>query len=216
MCIYYSQRQDLTYTSEEHIILGGLGGIGKLHRDYVSTEFNNDISKLEQLYLRESIVSWQRLIVGPGKRGSLSEKKQSKSKVHILLSTADRDELSLGFVKGGKAYVIPHIILDTVSGKIQISLKPGAQQDADLKALTLGLAESKGLKIRKWYDSNLPAHLIIFGAQKDVEENYNAFLVRHESNIIPFEAEHMKVLQMYIRSVLILSSLQQNGLIRHM
>jgi len=42
MCIYY--------TGREHIFPAGIGGMQKLPQGYVSDEFNNDTSKLEQVF----------------------------------------------------------------------------------------------------------------------------------------------------------------------
>ena len=40
-CIYYKQRNDITFKGQEHIFPADLGGIGKLPEDYVSYEANS-------------------------------------------------------------------------------------------------------------------------------------------------------------------------------
>ena len=88
MCIYYKGRDGLTYNQQEHILPAGLGGKTKLPKGFVSDQFNNDISKLEEEVMRGSLIALARQFEGPGKRGKLGEKHETKSKV---LLTADEE-----------------------------------------------------------------------------------------------------------------------------
>src|SRR5437016_4825540 len=106
MCIYYTDRNDLTYSGQEHVIMAGLGGSARHPNGYVIDQFNNDISKLEQDFLRESIISVPRQIVGPSSRGRLTSKYETKSKVHVLRNYAVENDISLGYIKRGKPYYL--------------------------------------------------------------------------------------------------------------
>ena len=68
-CIYYN-KENLNFTSGEHIISAGLGGKRKLPHGYVSDEANHYFSSLELVALRESIIGGVRNFIGPGKRGT--------------------------------------------------------------------------------------------------------------------------------------------------
>lgn len=119
-CIYLKSKEDLTFDSDEHIIPAGLGGIMKLDGQ-VSDEANNQFSKHEMRFMRESIVSLFRSFEGPGKRGSLSSKKSSKSKIHLLKSD-DEYEFELGYISNGSPVLLPQLRfkIDEKSGKFSI------------------------------------------------------------------------------------------------
>ena len=50
MCIYYGNKEDLTYNSREHIFPATIGGIETLPEGYVSDKANSYFSKLEVKY----------------------------------------------------------------------------------------------------------------------------------------------------------------------
>src|SRR5580658_987513 len=104
MCIYYKYRDGLHYGSGEHIIPAAIGGKKKLPSGYVSNEFNNDISKLEQEFIRESFVAMAREVQGPGKRGKLGDKFATKSKVHVVRNVDDDRLFALGYIKMGRTF----------------------------------------------------------------------------------------------------------------
>src|SRR5690606_4306943 len=121
MCIYYKEIDAFTYTAGEHIFPAALGGIQKLPKEFVSTEFNNAISGIELDFIRNSFVSLARQVEGPGKRGKLADKFATKSTVSVIESAADKSILALGYFKKGKLYEIPGLLLNTDSGKFAIS-----------------------------------------------------------------------------------------------
>ena len=83
MCIYYGTREDLTYKKQEHIFPTVIGGIQKLNQGVVSDQANELFSPLELKLMRNSIISVARTLKGSGKRGSLSPRKATKSRVTI-------------------------------------------------------------------------------------------------------------------------------------
>lgn len=184
MCIYYTNRNDLTYKSQEHVIPAGLGGVAKLPDTYVSDQFNNDISKLEQDFLRESIIASIRQIVGPGQRGKLTEQHETKSKVHVLRDYPQEANLSLGYIKKGKPYLIPYINLNTKTGVFAVGFNNQKGFDLSMgKASFKAKCETaKALRIRKFIDNELPKDVVLFGIEKGIEENYDAFFVKNEEN----------------------------------
>lgn len=124
MCIYYNNKENLTYTGQEHIFPASIGGIEKLPLGYVSDQVNNYFSKLEQGLLKYSMVSLSREIFGPGKRGS-----NKLGEVNVCIMKDDKDEYILGYIFKGKPYTIPHINVNIKTGKVNLSLdkKEGSQ-----------------------------------------------------------------------------------------
>ena len=124
MCIYYNNKENLTYTGQEHIFPASIGGIEKLPLGYVSDQANNYFSRLEQNLLKFSMVSLSREIFGPGKRGT-----NKLGEVNVYIMKDDNDEYALGYIFKGKPYTIPHINVNTKTGKVHLSLdkKEGSQ-----------------------------------------------------------------------------------------
>ncbi|CAG5017821.1 hypothetical protein DYBT9275_05853 [Dyadobacter sp. CECT 9275] len=174
MCIYYINREDLTYESAEHILMAGIGGMKTLPKEYVSTQFNNDISKIEQEFLRESLISLPRQFLGPGKRGSLNPKYQSRSKVHLLRDSTD-SEFSLGYMQKGTPYLIPQFKLNLNNGEIKIIInnnKPD-KSNAILDNFHRNLQNPETLQIKRIIDNRLPENIIFFGIQDGIEEHFD-------------------------------------------
>ena len=111
----------MTYNSAEHIIPAGLGGIKKLPKGYVSDQANNLFSKMEIKALRYSVLAGNRLRHGPGKRGNQKVKKE-KTPVIRLLNEQDNNNLTLGYIFMGAAYIIPQISCNynCLSGELKI------------------------------------------------------------------------------------------------
>lgn len=124
MCIYYNNKENLTYNGQEHIFPASIGGIEKLPLGYVSDQANHYFSELEQELLKYSIVSLSREIFGPGKRGS-----NKLGEVNVCIMKNNNEEYILGYIFKGKPYTIPHINVNTKTGKVNLSLdkKEGAQ-----------------------------------------------------------------------------------------
>lgn len=110
-CIYLKETEpNLTFNSEEHIIPAGIGGLKKLDKGFVSDQANTEIfSKLELEFMRDSIIALPRQFYGPGKRGSLSIKKATKSNIQIMNPNDDDLDLRLGYLTLGKPFFISQI-----------------------------------------------------------------------------------------------------------
>lgn len=104
MCIYFSDRNDLTYREQEHIFPAGLGGIGMLPRGYVSDQANALFSPLELKLMHNSLLMVPRTIFGPGKRGKLDPDKASKSEIATVQD--ENGKIALGYMSLGKGYYI--------------------------------------------------------------------------------------------------------------
>ncbi|NFA44462.1 hypothetical protein EXM65_18350 [Clostridium botulinum] len=108
-CIYLKESDEIqTFNKAEHIFPAGIGGVRKLPKGYVSDNVNGIIfSKMELDFMRNSVISICREIEGPGKRGSLSLKKATKSKVGI--SKDEEGQVKLAYIKKAKPYSIDQI-----------------------------------------------------------------------------------------------------------
>ncbi len=192
MCIYYPTRGDLHFTQEEHIFPAAVGGRTALTKGMVSDEFNNNISGLEQRFIRNSLVSLPRQIYGPGKRGSMSESKATKSKVSIFKDSNGR--YSLGYIKKGKPHQITTLELNLITKAVSFSLewKPNANHQQLLEDFKQDCMEAEKLTLRSWQDSFLPEDIILFGIVDGVEEKRNAFFVKHPSSKAVLDKEKIK------------------------
>jgi len=103
-CIYLNETDSTQkFEKEEHIFPAGIGGIQKLPKGYVSDYVNGIVfSKMELGVMRESILAIPRMFEGPGKRGSLSNKNQSKSKISTFTFNNEQNKISLGYIKKGE------------------------------------------------------------------------------------------------------------------
>lgn len=108
-CIYLKDNQELSYNKKEHIISAAIGGVTCLDHGVVSDQANEILSKIELHVFRESPMSLNRIFFGPGKRGSLSKKKTTKSKVQVF-SGESVEDVKLGYIENGCARSIPQII----------------------------------------------------------------------------------------------------------
>lgn len=124
MCIYYNNKENLTYNGQEHIFPASIGGIEKLPLGYVSDQANHYFSRLEQELSKSSIVSLSRNIFGPGKRGT-----NKLGEVNVCIMKNNNEEYALGYIFKGKPYTIPHINVNITTGKVNLSLdkKEGSQ-----------------------------------------------------------------------------------------
>jgi len=196
MCIYYKEIDTLTYTAGEHIFPAALGGIQKLSKDFVSSEFNNAISGLELDFIRNSFVAVARQVEGPGKKGKLSDRYATKSTVSVIESAADKTILALGYIKKGKLYEIPQVLLNTDTAKFAISFDSTAVTDiakaiADFKGKC---SEAELLKIKIIDSELLPMNQIILGIDDSVETNFNCFFAKHPSATTRLSVEKIKAI----------------------
>lgn len=104
MCIYFGDNESLTYQKQEHVFPAGLGGIAMLPKGFVSDQANELFSPLEAELMHNSLISVTRALLGPGKRGSLSPKKASTSRISIVRNTEGK--IALGYLSGRNGYYI--------------------------------------------------------------------------------------------------------------
>lgn len=106
-CIYLKKSEpEVTFSSEEHIFPAGIGGMQKLPLSYVSHNCNNDFSKMELFFMRNSLIALPRQFYGPGKRGKLNNKNATKSSVTLMNAVNDPVVVEFGYISLGKPYVI--------------------------------------------------------------------------------------------------------------
>lgn len=108
MCIYLGSKDELTYETQEHVFPAGLGGCEKLEKGVVSDQANSYFSKIERNVLKKSLLQINRIIDGPGKRGSLSEKKATTSDVMLMEHNGQQ---CLGYMKQSEGYILEQIII---------------------------------------------------------------------------------------------------------
>jgi hypothetical protein len=194
MCIYYTNRSSLQYTGQEHIFPAGIGGIQKLPKGYVSDEFNNDISRLEQSFLRESFISAARQIEGPGKRGSLNEQKATRSIVHVLVNSQSQQITGLGYIKLGRTFEIPNVMINTATGAITIGFDKHSfiSTEENMKQFSDKCSDPGNLKIRTINDDRLDPDIILFVIEQGIEENFNGFFARHSSNKMDVTTDYIQ------------------------
>lgn len=181
MCIYYSNQINLNYSSKEHIIPAAIGGISTLNIGVVSDEFNNDISKLEDEFIHK-FLSIPRELVGPGKRGSLNPKKAIHSRIYVF-SHPRTGNYSLGYVSKGKPQGIPHIVINTTSGSMSMSVpaENGRNGFEELKMEAMAIGNSK---IHILEENALPENTVLFGIYRG-----QYYFAKHKLNMIVPTAE---------------------------
>jgi len=198
MCIYLGNQSGLTYNSGEHVIPAGLGGIQKLPDHFVSRQFNTGISNLERGFMRTSILSFPRQILGPGKRGSLNAAKATKSQVIVHQNKSDADLFSLGFVKLGIPYDIPNVFYNTQTGVINVSWDKRSTK-ADIDFFKQSLLHYDTARIKLIQASELSVNQFLIGFSKTVEDNFTCFIAANDVTTHPFnqsllEAFHQNLL----------------------
>ncbi len=164
-CIYFGEKEGLHFITQEHIIPAGIGGIKKLEIGIVSDEFNNIFSKIEQRFIRNSFVSIPRQFIGPGKRGSASAKKESKSEIHIMFDNKEKTFPSLGYIQKGKPYIINQIRL-LPTNEMSLTIFPTENVGEVLAGFKQDLQNYSG-KYSSLVDNKLQIGEILFGIHKD-------------------------------------------------
>ncbi len=120
-CIYLKETETTqTFDKQEHIFPAGIGGINKLPKGYVSDKVNGIIfSKLELEFMRKSLIALCRGMEGPGKRGSLSKSKETKSPIYISNNAMD-GESKLSYLRKGKPYSINQVKISLTNNKANL------------------------------------------------------------------------------------------------
>lgn len=107
MCIYLGNNSDLNYRKQEHVFPASLGGKCRLSKGVVSDEANELFSPLELQLTRHSLIAFDRIMYGPGKRGSSSPSKMTKSRIHVGIQ--DDGCPVLCYIAMGVPYHIPQL-----------------------------------------------------------------------------------------------------------
>lgn len=185
MCIYLLNQPGLHYTSAEHVIPAGLGGIQTLPLDYVSQEFNNLSSKQELALMRNSILALPRQLLGPGKRGSLSPAKATRSAVNVFSKHPEAEEHSLGYIQAGKPYEIPHIVWDALSDEVVFSIDKESA-DAEIAIFRQQLAAFDASRVRLIPHNRLDATTFLLGLHHDGGKNSEFIVASRSGDVQPF------------------------------
>lgn len=156
MCIYYKNKESLTYTGQEHIFPASIGGIEKLPIGFVSDQVNNYFSKLEQVLLKSSFLSFSRGIFGPGKRGT-----DKLGEINACIVKDENGEFCLGYIFKGKPYYIPQLVMNLETGlaKLHIDKKDGE----DYLPTFIEALENYNGKFIYIYKNNIPKNEILIG-----------------------------------------------------
>jgi len=202
MCIYLPDQPGLTYFTEEHIFPAAIGGIATLQKGFVSDQFNNRISKTEQDFIRDGLISIRRPIEGPGRRGSHSESKASKSKITVTRSTDDPG-IGLGYLKLGRAYEIPHVKLELLTGVFDFSYDKTEAGDhqAIINRFVNHSESCEFAKIRVFTSEHVPPDVVLFGLADGIEENFTGFLAHHPSTSYPLTKEKISLFGLSVAAI---------------
>jgi hypothetical protein len=185
MCIYLVDQQHLHYDSAEHIIPAGLGGMQKLPFDFVSREFNNVSSKQEMAFLRSSILAIPRQILGPGKRGSLSPGKATKSVVNVFSRQRSGNDLTLGYIQAAVPVEIPTVRWDALSDEFTVNIAK-ASTNAEVAVFKRMLAAFDESKVRLIRSHKLDSTTFLLGVNSDLEKNIDFYIASKAGDMQPF------------------------------
>lgn len=159
LCIYKKSSEG-RFEKREHIIPAFVGGLQTLEQGMVSDEVNELFSKLEYRVSLDSLITVNRMILGPGKRGKQSSKKGSHHKIGVMCG--ERNRAVLGYTEFAKPRLISQIFFDR--------LKSYSGEAIILKEECIGLNRALlGYHNGKWF--------LAFHPQED-EENVRDKAVR--------------------------------------
>ncbi len=128
-CIYYSNKENLTYNKKEHIFPATIGGIETLPIGYVSDQANEYFSVFESNLVTSSYIGLEKSFLGPGERG-----KNLPGRMPITILT-DGEKEELGFIFKGKPHAIPQIIINNDIQYVEIIRDNIIQSNKDLDKL---------------------------------------------------------------------------------
>ncbi|WP_220388912.1 hypothetical protein [[Flexibacter] sp. ATCC 35208] len=175
-----------------------MGGIQKLPKNFVSSEFNNDISKLERPFLQDSLISAPREIVGPGKRGNLSSKKETKGKICIM---KNNDDHYLGYLKKGRPYSIPTLKINTENGQSKFSFDATeTNRDTIHTSFASYLQQYDTLIFRSLKDSTLSPKEKFIGIDVDKDNRVICYLASTNGDLILNNADSLNLAE-FVRNI---------------
>lgn len=128
-CIYYLNKENLTYNKKEHIFPATIGGIETLPVGYVSDQANEYFSKFESNLVTSSFIGLEKSFWGPGERG-----KNVPGRMPITIF-ANGEKEELGFTFMGKPHAIPQIIISEDINQIHVTRDDIFQTNKDLDKL---------------------------------------------------------------------------------
>ena len=164
MCIYFKNQTNLTYTKQEHIFPAGLGGNQKLANGVVSDQANELFSRHELTLMRFSLIALDRMLFGPGKRGSTSIEKAYKSP--ITAGVDDLGKVVLSYTMLGSPYNIPQFHSQGTSASVTLPWQDGISSDNLIKSLCSKMSTFSGT-FTHIVSKNVPNNDMIVGVYED-------------------------------------------------
>ena len=175
-CIYYGDRNDLTYEKREHVFPASLGCTTVLPRGWVSDQANEFFSPMEDHFVHRSVmVSLDRAMFGPGQRGSLSPQKAAQSDVSVGIDMEGHRVLV--YLMLGYPYIINSFCRTPKLYHIHFSpecANPGVEFISALKSFT---KDTKYITIRS---KEIPLSDVLIGFHK--KKYYIAYNPASEGN----------------------------------
>lgn len=120
-CIYYGNQEGLTYNKREHVFPASLGCKTMLPKGWVSDQANELFSPMEEILTRRSLISTERALFGPGKRGSLTTKNAAQSDVCVGID--EKGDRVLSYMALGTPYNISHFCRGAKQYRICLAVK---------------------------------------------------------------------------------------------
>lgn len=120
-CIYYGNQEGLTYNKREHVFPASLGCKTMLPKGWVSDQANELFSPMEEILTRRSLISTERALFGPGKRGSLAPQKAAQS--DVCVGVDEKGDRVLSYMALGTPYNISHFCRGAKQYRICLAVK---------------------------------------------------------------------------------------------
>jgi hypothetical protein len=129
ICIFCKEdKEEKSFSKEEHIISAAFGGKNKLPNGFVCDICNGELGKtIERDISTKSFISYLRTYIGPGNRGKLGENHSVRSWIS-LLKLENHIEL-LGFIMLGKPTMVPQFVIDLQNQNMQFFYNPFFSQE---------------------------------------------------------------------------------------
>ena len=143
MCIYFKNVKNLSYSKQEHIFPAGLGGNQKLANGIVSDRANELFSPHELTLMRHSLIALDRMLFGPGKRGSTVSAKAYKSPITVGID--DSGKVLLSYTMLGSPYNIPQFHAQGTSASVTFPWQDGTTPDELIESLCSQLSTFVGI-----------------------------------------------------------------------
>lgn len=193
MCIYYKEREGLSYAKREHVFPAGIGGILTLPQGVVSDQFNYDISKIERSFLRDGIISIPRQFWGPGKRGNLNPKRATKSKIQLITDVSNPNIFALGYTQLGRNFEIPHLDIDITTGECKFSFSRSEMSpEGVITEFTNTCLSKHAPQFKITYSDILPLNRILIGITKDMGQSDEIIIYQNSKTEFEVSNDRLK------------------------